>query len=162
MWMAQTSVRQAPAAESSLGPVTRFLGISCPGMNIRGQGRAGPGGAADSCGRRAGTAGEGLPGWNSECAHISRKVPGNSRLSGRERGWLLPGPQDALATAMPGEPQVPSRGTSPGRAPTEGREGMVRWPINDLFPGPVGKMNNSQAQPGLISLCSNQTQSREQ
>lgn len=36
-WMAQMSGRHAAAEESSLGPVTHFLGISCPEINVRGR-----------------------------------------------------------------------------------------------------------------------------
>lgn len=36
MWMAQTPGKQVSAEESSLGPVTHFLGIGCPEINIRG------------------------------------------------------------------------------------------------------------------------------
>lgn len=35
--LAQTSGKHASAEESSLGPVTHFLGISCPEINVRGR-----------------------------------------------------------------------------------------------------------------------------
>lgn len=36
-WIAQMSGKHASAEESSLGPVTHFLGISCPEINVRGR-----------------------------------------------------------------------------------------------------------------------------
>lgn len=63
------------AEESSSGPVTHFLGISCPEINVRG--RAELRRAADSCGQRAGGRGGWAPGLEFRaCPHQQKSSMG--------------------------------------------------------------------------------------